>query len=289
VAERGMGRGLAAILPAPTEQGDSLQQIPTDLIDPNPRQPRTRFEDADLRKLAESVEARGVLQPVLVRPLPGGRYELVAGERRLRAAKTAGLERVPALVRSTEESERLELALIENMARQDLNPVDAARACAALVDELGLTKEEVGRRVGRSRAAISNMVRLLELPDEVLAMLESSELSEGHGRAILQLRDRNAQRGLARRARDEALSVRKTEALARGADSHDAATARKRASLVPADALEACRELEDALAALLAAEVRVRAKSRGAKVEIAFDDMRQAQELARRLAGPLAA
>jgi ParB family transcriptional regulator, chromosome partitioning protein len=289
VADRGMGRGLAAILPSPSEQTESLQQIPPDLIDPNPRQPRRQFDAADLQQLAESVQARGVLQPVLVRPLPGGRYELVAGERRLRAAKAAGLERVPALVRSTEDSERLELALIENMARQDLNPVDAARACAALVDELGISKEEIGRRVGRSRAAISNMVRLLELPDDVLAMLESGELTEGHGRAILQLRDHSGQRALARRARDEALSVRKTEALARGADGRDKAPPHRRPPLVPADALEACRELEDSLAAALGQEVRVRVKGRGAKVEITFDDVRRAQELVRRLAGPIAA
>jgi ParB family transcriptional regulator, chromosome partitioning protein len=288
VADRGMGRGLAAILPTPSEQAESLQQIPPDLIDPNPRQPRRRFETAELQQLAESVQARGVLQPVLVRPLPGGRYELVAGERRLRAAKAAGLERVPALVRSTEESERLELALIENMAREDLNPVDAARACAALVDELGISKEEIGRRVGRSRAAISNMVRLLELPDEVLEMLESGELSEGHGRAILQLRDRAGQRALARRARDEGLSVRRTEALARGSTS-DPAPSRRRAPLVPADALEACRELEESLTSLLGQEVRVRMKGRGAKVEITFEDVRQAQELLRRFAGPVAA
>jgi ParB family transcriptional regulator, chromosome partitioning protein len=288
VADRGIGRGLAAILPPAREQGESLQEIPVDLIDPNPRQPRTRFEDAELHELAESVRSRGMLQPVLVRPLVGGRYELVAGERRLRAAKLAGLERLPAVVRSTEDDERLELALIENMARQDLNPVDAARACAALVDELGLTKEEVGRRIGRSRVAISNMVRLLELPDEVLAMLESGELSEGHGRAILQLRDRSEQRVLARRARDEGLSVRKTEALARGTDT-TSAPASRRAPLVPADALEAGRELEESLTAALRHEVRVRVGRRGAKVEIAFDDLRDAQELARRLAGPLAA
>ena len=143
-----------------------------------------------------------MLQPVLVRPLAGGRYELLAGERRLRAARIAGLERLPAVVRSAPESERLELAMIENMARQDLNPVDAARACAALVEEFGLTKEEVGRRVGRSRVAISNLVRLLELPDEVLSMLEAGELSEGHGRAVLQAPDHNARRRIAREARE---------------------------------------------------------------------------------------
>src|SRR4051794_20543004 len=124
-----MGRGLAAILPTPAEPEEALHQIPATLIEPNARQPRTSFADQELRDLAGSIREHGVLQPILVRPLPGGRYELVAGERRLRAAKLAGLERVPAVVRSTEDHERLELALIENMAREDLNPIDAARAC----------------------------------------------------------------------------------------------------------------------------------------------------------------
>jgi ParB family transcriptional regulator, chromosome partitioning protein len=282
VAERGMGRGLAAILPTPREQVESMEQIPVELIDSNPRQPRTRFDDVELRGLADSVRSRGVLQPVLARPLPGGRYELVAGERRLRAAMLAGLERIPAVVRSTEESERLELALIENMAREDLNAVDAARACAALVDELGLTKEEIGRRVGKSRAAVSNMIRLLELPDDVLGMIESGELSEGHGRAILQLQDRSAQRALARRARDEGLSVRRTEALARSSEPQGSPK-RRRPALVPADALAACRELEDSLGMLLHHEVRVRPAGRGARVEIVFDDLQEAQALVGRL------
>jgi ParB family chromosome partitioning protein len=287
VADRGIGRGLSAILPPARQQGEGLEQIPLDLIDANPRQPRTSFDEGELRELAESIGARGVLQPVLVRPLAGGRYELVAGERRLRAARIAGLERVPALVRSTEENERLELALIENMAREDLNPIDAARACAALVDELGMSKEEIGRRVGKSRVAISNMVRILELPDEVLAMLEKGELTEGHGRAILQARDRTAQRALARRARDEGLSVRRTEALARSSEVQRPAG--RRPALVAADALAACEELEDALGRLLGREVRVRASGRGAKVEISFEDLRQAQELLRLLSGRAAA
>src|SRR5687768_11272432 len=148
VVERGIGRGLAAILPTARVDEESLERIPLDLIQPNPRQPRSSLDDEGLRELAESLKANGLLQPVLVRPLAGGGYELIAGERRWRAARLAGLERVPAIVRSAEESQRLELALIENMAREDLNPIEAARACAALVEELGLTKEDVGRRVG---------------------------------------------------------------------------------------------------------------------------------------------
>jgi ParB family transcriptional regulator, chromosome partitioning protein len=288
VAERGIGRGLAAILPPAREGEESLHQIPLDLIDANSRQPRTVFSEQGIRELAESIRARGVLQPVLVTAVAGGRYELIAGERRLRAARLAGLDRIPALVRSSESGERLELALIENMAREDLNPVEAARACAALVDELGLSKEEVGRRLGRSRAAISNMVRLLDLPDEVLAMLESGELSEGHGRAILQVRDRAAQRSLAREAHRRGLSVRETENKARayGAPSSRSAS---RPDLVAADALEACRQIEEMLGRALGREVRVRSRRAGCTVEIAFDDPDEARALARRLAGPIAA
>src|SRR5215216_724269 len=167
-----MGRGLAAILPRPGKVEDSLREIPLDLIQPNARQPRRTFDQVRLAELAESIRTRGVLQPIVVRPLAGGTYELVAGERRLRAARMAELETVPALVRDTEDGERLELALAENMAREDLNPIEEARACATLVEDLGLTKEDVGRRVGRSRVAISNLIRMLELPDEALEMIE---------------------------------------------------------------------------------------------------------------------
>jgi ParB family chromosome partitioning protein len=289
VVERGIGRGLAAILPPAQEADEHLEQLPIDLIRPNPRQPRGMLEEEGLRSLADSIKAHGLLQPVLVRSRPGGVYELIAGERRWRAARMAGLERVPAIVRSSEDSERLELALIENMAREDLNPVDAARACAALVEELGLTKEEVGRRVGRSRVAISNLVRLLDLPDEVLAMLESGELTEGHGRALLAAKEAQTRKALAREARDRGLSVRETEARARAADSAPSSLrlADSRSGRAEADA--ACREAEDALAAAIGCEVHVRLGRRGCKVEIPFDDVRDVHELARRLRGRMAA
>src|SRR5918998_5049628 len=214
-----MGRGLAAILSSSAREETGLREIPTELVSPNPNQPRRDFDDDALLALAESVKARGILQPVVVRPLPGGKYELIAGERRLRAAVVAGLGVVPAVVRDTDESERLELALIENMARQDLNAIEEARACATLVDDLGLSKEEVGQRVGRSRVAISNMIRMLELPDEVLAMIERAELSAGHGRALLMCHDHGERLRLARRAREEGWSVRVTEDRAREAEN----------------------------------------------------------------------
>ena len=287
MVERGIGRGLAAILPAGGTEGETLQRIPLDLISPNPAQPRGSFDERELRELAGSLGEHGLLQPILVRPLPGGRYELIAGERRWRAARLAGIERIPAVVRSAEERDRLELALIENMAREDLNPVESARACAALVDELGLTKEEVGRRVGRSRVAISNLVRLLELPDEVLAMLESGQLSEGHGRAVLQASDHNARRRVARQARDRGLSVRQTEQLARGSDS--SATPRRRSRLQSADAIAASSDAEEALGSLLGREVRVRLGRKGGAIEIPFDDLAELGEIARLLAARRAA
>ncbi|MGB2712329.1 MAG: ParB/RepB/Spo0J family partition protein, partial [Conexibacter sp.] len=198
---RGMGRGLAAILDAaPRDEAEELRTLPLDLIAPSPHQPRRHFDEEALRALAGSLEARGVLQPVLVRPLAGGRYELIAGERRWRAAALAGLQELPAIVRHHDDATSLELAVIENMAREDLNPVEEARACAALVDELGLTREEVGRRVGRSRVAVSNLIRLLDLPDEALALVEQGRLSEGHGRALLLARDHGDRRRLARDA-----------------------------------------------------------------------------------------
>src|SRR4051812_49645895 len=210
-----MGRGLAAILSPTTEPGDAppeLRRLPIELIAPNPRQPRQSFDEESLLALAESVKERGVLQPVLVRPCPGGSYELIAGERRWRAAQLAGLETIPAVVAPHEDRESLELALIENMAREDLNPIEEARACALLVDELGLTREEVGRRVGRSRVAVSNLLRLLDLPDEVLSLLVEGRLTEGHGRALLMAPDHGDRRRLGRAAADEGLTGRETEA-----------------------------------------------------------------------------
>ena len=156
---------------------------------------------------------------MLVRPRPGGTYELVAGERRWRAARLAGLERIPALVREREDAAAIEAALIENMAREDLNPIEEARACAALVEELGLTRKEIGRRVGRSRVAVSNLVRLLDLPDEVIELLQGGALSEGHGRALLLADDHGARRALAREAVERGWSVRATEERAREATS----------------------------------------------------------------------
>src|SRR5947208_10010399 len=246
-----MGRGLAAIISSPHAIDSGLREIPVDLIGPNPTQPRRIFDDDALSALAESIKARGVLQPIVVRPLADGSYELVAGERRLRAAKIAAVEKIPAIVRETDNGERLELALIENMAREDLNAVEEARACATLVEDLGLTKEEVGRRVGRSRVAVSNLIRLLELPDEALAMIETGDLSGGHGRALLLVKDQTRRLKLAREARTQGWSVRETERRAREIEDGK----RRRRDLSPIvihpDLEDALGAAEDALSAAL--------------------------------------
>jgi ParB family transcriptional regulator, chromosome partitioning protein len=281
---RGMGRGLAAILPRGQAGGEGLREIPVELVAPNPRQPRRIFDEHTLGELAESIRARGLLQPIVVRTLPGGRYELLAGERRLRAARIAELESVPALVREADERDQLDIALAENMARVDLNAVDEARACATLVEDLGLTKEEVGRRVGRSRVAISNLIRLLDLPEEALELIERGELSEGHGRAILLCKDHSARRALALEARDGAWSVRETERRARETQTGEAQRrSRGPRAVIHPDLEEALAAAEDALSAALGREVKVRPRGERCRVELDFDTPAEAVQLAERI------
>jgi ParB family chromosome partitioning protein len=288
---RGMGRGLAAILSvAPQDDKEELRQVPLELIAPNPHQPRRDFDQETLLELAESIKLRGVLQPVLARPVAGGSFELIAGERRLRAAKLAELETVPVIVRHHDDAASLEIALIENMAREDLNPIEAARACAALTEELGLTREEVGLRVGRSRVAVSNLIRLLDLPDEVLALVERRDLTEGHGRALLLATDHSERRRLARAAVDGCWSVRELEARARKS-SDQARTARKRTrTRLHPDQEAAIARLEDELGAVLGCALNVTAaRGHGYRVQLSFESIDEALELARRLSLRVAA
>jgi ParB family chromosome partitioning protein len=278
-----MGRGLAAILPRSDKIEDGLRDIPPELIQPNARQPRRTFDQARLAELAESIRTRGVLQPIVVRPLAGGSFELVAGERRLRAAQMVELKTIPALVRDTDDWERLDLALAENMARVDLNAVEEARACAMLVDDLGLTKQEVGRRVGRSRVAISNLIRLLDLPEEALELIEHGELSEGHGRALLLCKDHALRRSLALEARDGAWSVRETERRAREAQGQPEPEVKRFMRAIHPDLAEALAAAEDTLTAAFGQPVKVRAKGDGCRVELDFDTPGDAVALAERI------
>ncbi len=279
--KRGMGRGLAAILPESAAGGPELRELEVGQIEPNPDQPRSKFDAGSLDALAGSIASAGLLQPLIVRPLADERFELVAGERRWRAAQKAGLERVPAVIRSSPEDERLQAALIENMVREDLNPVDEARACAALVDDLGISKEELARRVGRSRASISNLIRLLDLPDQVLELLARGDLSEGHGRAVLQVSDQEKRKSLAKRAAAEGWSVRETERRAGGKGA--ARRARRKGGRISAEERAAMAEAEEALESALGRDVRVRRAGSGVRAELHFDDIAELDALAKRL------
>ena len=212
---RGLGRGLEVLLGgAPTVE---LAELPVDTIHANPRQPRKRFDAEAGHGLADSVRAQGVVQPVLVRSRAAGGYELIAGERRLRAARQAGLKAIPAVIRDADDRETLLLGLVENVARENLSPVEEARALAVLFDEFGLPLGDVAERVGRSKPAVSNRVRLLELPEDVLSMLERKQLTEGHARAVLAVPDHEGRRRLAREIVRKGMSVRAAERAARWA------------------------------------------------------------------------
>jgi ParB family chromosome partitioning protein len=281
-----MGRGLAAILSvAPKDESEELRELPVELITPNPNQPRSAFEEESLVALADSIRSRGVLQPVLVRSLVGGRYELIAGERRWRAARMAALETIPAVIRRHDNAASLELALIENMAREDLNPIEEARACAALVEELGLSREDVGLRVGRSRVAVSNLIRLLDLPDEALELIERRQLTEGHGRALLLAEDHAERRNLARAAAQGQWSVREVESRARAAGSMTAKRPRRigeRGGVHP-DQQASVEQISDTLESVLGREIEVVPARRGFRVQLEIDSVEDALELARRL------
>jgi ParB family chromosome partitioning protein len=213
---RGLGRGLEVLIGGAAAEA-SLAEIPVSSIHPNPRQPRRRFEPEASAGLVGSIRAQGVLQPVIVRTRSGGGYELIAGERRWRAAKEAGSTTVPAVVRVADDRESILLALVENVAREQLSAVEEARAYAVLIDEFGLSLAEVAERVGRSKASVSNRLRLLELPEDVLWMLARGDLTEGHARAVLAVPEHDGRRRLARRIVRDGLSVRSAERAAQAA------------------------------------------------------------------------
>lgn len=282
---RGMGRGLSAILPTGDQATplEELRQVPLSAIAINPNQPRKSFDDDALQSLASSIAENGVIQPLLVRPLGGGQYELVAGERRLRASKIAGVDTIPAYVKPDLEANTLELALVENMARVDLNPIDAARACAALVDDLGLSKEQVAQRVGKSRVAVSNLIRLLNLPDEVVQMVEDGMLSEGHGRALLRAGDHFTIRRLAHEAVDRGWSVRETERQAEAAAASDKPQPKVEAlgeseRREQAEIEEGTQVITERFARAVGIEPRVKITSRGVNVKLEFASVEEAMQ-----------
>ena len=275
MGKRGLGRGLSALIATGESVGGlKFEELPVSAIRPNSRQPRTSFPEAGIRELAASIKEVGILQPLVVRPTPGG-FELIAGERRLRAAREAGLERVPVLIRQAGEDESVELALVENLQRENLSPLETAAAYQALMDGFGLTKERLARRLGKSRAAVTNTLRLVHLPERIQAILDDGKLSEGHARALLGLETEEQMTRLARRVVDEKLSVRKTEQLVRemlGSPGDTWSDMPQRGSTTPEEFHQASRLMREALEL----PVRVKSLKSGGKVEIRF---RQTEEL----------
>src|SRR5918997_1439235 len=212
MTRRALGRGLSALLPdTQVMANEGLSEIDINFIEPNSLQPRTNFNEEQLENLAQSIRANGIIQPLLVRRLNGGRYQLIAGERRWRAAQKAGLERVPAIIRDIPDDKILELALIENIQRQELNPIEEAQAYKRLIETLGLTQEMVAQRVGRDRTFITNYIRLLRLPEEIQGLVEQEKISMGHARALLGVDDADIQKKVAQNVINQGLSVRDTE------------------------------------------------------------------------------
>jgi len=264
---RGLGRGLEVLL---GEAGQpELLHLPVETIHPNPRQPRKRFEPEAAEGLAASIRLQGVLQPVVVRRRPEGGFELVAGERRWRAARAAGVPTLPALVRDVEDQESLLLGLVENVAREQLSAVEEARAYASLVDEFELSLGDVAERVGRSKPSVSNRLRLLELPEEVLWMLARGDLSEGHARAVLSLSDDDARRRLARRIVREGMTVRTAE---RAAQEGGAKRRPRKVSLLDPELVDRARTAAELLTGLPA-------HITDGKLSIRFEDETKLAEL----------
>ena len=266
---RGLGRGLEVLLGG-ADKAAELVELPLDAVHANPRQPRKRFDSDAGTGLTESVRAQGIVQPVLVRSRASGGYELIAGERRWRAARDAGLKTLPAVVRDAGDRDTVLLGLVENVARANLSPVEEARAYAMLIDEFGLPLGEVAEKVGKSKPAVSNRIRLLELPEDVLAMLERKQLTEGHARAILAVSDHEARRKLAREIIRKGMSVRAAERAARWAG------ARTRPRRQPV-------RLDPALVARAKAAADVitgfSTRVRGGRLEVPFADETELAEL----------
>lgn len=270
MARRALGRGLSALLSDSTAtQNEDLLEIHIELIDPNPSQPRTNFDEARLEELAQSIRSNGIVQPLLVRR-HGMRYQLVAGERRWRAAQRAGLERVPAVVREIPDDKLLELALIENIQRQELNAIEEAHAYKSLIEAHGLTQESVAQQVGRDRSFITNYLRLLRLPIDIQTLLEEEKITTGHARALLGVAEIDIQRRVAQHIVDQALSVRETEKAIKRIIAGATTVAATTRTTKPIDAN--VRAAETKLRRRLGTQVRIRPnqKGDGGRIEIEY-------------------
>ncbi|QQS45362.1 MAG: ParB/RepB/Spo0J family partition protein [Acidobacteriota bacterium] len=270
MTRKALGRGLSALLSDSLPQGDELLEVDIDLIEPNPEQPRLNFDEKRLEELAQSIRSNGLVQPILLRRGTAGRYQIVAGERRWRAAQRAGLHKINAVIREIPDTRLLELALIENIQRQELNPIEEAQAYQKLMRDLGMTQDDIAQRVGKDRSSIANTLRLLKLPAKIQKMVEDGQLSMGHARALLSLEGAEAQLRLAREIVDRNLSVRETERAVRGAASGGG---RIRESSTQGGNDANIRAAELKLKRHLGAQVRIQLGQNGGRIEIEFGSM----------------
>jgi len=281
---KALGRGLSTLLGTPDLEPDKLREIAIERIVPNANQPRKSFDDSALDDLAASIGRHGIVQPLVVRPMDDGVFEIIAGERRWRAAQRAGLFAVPAIVREAEEHQALELALVENVQREDLNPADEARAYQRLMSEFGLTQDQVAERVGKGRASVANMLRLLRLPPEVLAWLESGQLSTGHAKALLSLEDAGRIVEAAREMIGDRLTVRQAEALVAGTKPSTAgAPPRGSEGLGSSD--PNLRAAVDSLERALGTKVTIRQRGTRGRIEIYYHSREERDRLYAGLVG----
>ena len=269
MTRRALGRGLSALLSDSTAQGEELLEVEIDMIDPNPDQPRVNFNEDKLNELAQSIRANGLVQPLLLRRITNGRYQIVAGERRWRAAQRAGLQRINAVVRSIPDSKLLELALIENIQREELNPIEEASAYQRLIHNLGLTQDEVAQQVGKDRSSITNYLRLLKLPEDIQKMLEDELISMGHARALLGLDTKDQIRKLANQVVEKKLSVRQTEQAVQ-ALKRAPSTPPPKESSTPSNNDANIRAAELKMKRFLGTQVRIHLGHNGGRIEIDF-------------------
>ncbi|MCI9027440.1 MAG: ParB/RepB/Spo0J family partition protein [Lawsonibacter sp.] len=279
--ELGLGRGLNALLGDPDlqPQGEGSVTLPISQVEPGLNQPRKRFEQGALDDLAESIRVHGIIQPLTVRRLATGYYQIIAGERRWRAAKAAGLQEVPAVIIEADDRKVMELGLIENLQREDLNPAEEARGYRTLMEEYGLTQEQVAQQMGKSRPAITNTLRLLALPDEVMQLLEEGTLSAGHARALLSLPSPGLQREAAKRVVEEQLSVRQTEALVKALQKGK----REKPKPQGPDLSLYLGELEKDLSGRLGRKVRISHKGKKGRIELEYYNEQDLEALLQQL------
>ncbi len=280
----GLGRGLDAIfLDNETEKSENggVKELPVSLIDPRADQPRKSFDKEALESLAQSIRANGLFQPILVREMPSGRYQIIAGERRFRASKLAELTSIPAIVLDKDDKKTAEIALVENIQREDLNPMEEAAGYRSLAEEYGMTQEELSATVGKSRSAIANAMRLLDLPQEVVSLVIAGDLSAGHARTLLALGSEEEMVALARKCVDEKLSVREVEAAVKKAGKKKRETKEEEKAPI----VDYFRELERRVERTLGRQVRIESKGKNKAITLFYEDNDDLQELLVKLCG----